>query len=336
MIWVEESKKSVGFTIVELLIVVVVIAILAAITIVSYSGISSRAQDSSIQSALASAAKQVKLFQAEKSSYPVGNDCSATPAPNTICLQSSPGMTVSYSSVNSRTPQVFCTTITQGTSSWYIGTNGDPVRGTCLDYGLVTHLDANNNASYSGTGTTWTDLTGNGNNGTIVGATYTTTNGRSFAFDGVDDYVSSTSSKEYVDTMVIFRPDFTLTNANNLTGIIASGTSGDRSLRFQGINGTGPWVVQNPGNVNDWTWPSSSVNINGASTNTTVSGWNILSAYRTNQDPFPKSFAYHLGMAGMTSRPFKGQIAVLRLYDRPLSDSERVQLFEEYRSRFGL
>ena len=38
-----------GFTIVELLIVVVVIAILAAITIVSYNGISNRAKSSAVQ-----------------------------------------------------------------------------------------------------------------------------------------------------------------------------------------------------------------------------------------------------------------------------------------------
>lgn len=40
------QEKSSGFTIVELLIVIVVIGILAAITIVAYNGIQSRAQDS--------------------------------------------------------------------------------------------------------------------------------------------------------------------------------------------------------------------------------------------------------------------------------------------------
>jgi hypothetical protein len=32
--------------------------------------------------------------------------------------------------------------------------------------GLVTHLDASNSSSYSGSGTTWFDLSGNGNNAT--------------------------------------------------------------------------------------------------------------------------------------------------------------------------
>lgn len=53
-------RKSIsGFTIVELLIVVVVIAILAAITIVSYNGITARANDSSVRAGLSSAAKKL-------------------------------------------------------------------------------------------------------------------------------------------------------------------------------------------------------------------------------------------------------------------------------------
>ena len=46
------AEKQTGFTIVELLIVVVVIAILAAITVVSYTGITSRANDTAVQSDL--------------------------------------------------------------------------------------------------------------------------------------------------------------------------------------------------------------------------------------------------------------------------------------------
>ena len=52
------SKKS-GFTIVELLIVVVVIAILAAITIVAYNGIQNRAKVSSLQSSASQANKKL-------------------------------------------------------------------------------------------------------------------------------------------------------------------------------------------------------------------------------------------------------------------------------------
>jgi prepilin-type N-terminal cleavage/methylation domain-containing protein len=54
------AKTNSGFTIVELLIVIVVIAILAAITIVSYNGISQRARASTLQNDLSSAIKKIE------------------------------------------------------------------------------------------------------------------------------------------------------------------------------------------------------------------------------------------------------------------------------------
>lgn len=68
------KSSNQGFTIVELLIVVVVIAILAAITIVSYNGITSRANNSSAKSAASNVAKKVEAYAAEAdtSGYPTG------------------------------------------------------------------------------------------------------------------------------------------------------------------------------------------------------------------------------------------------------------------------
>jgi hypothetical protein len=57
--------------------------------------------------------------------------------------------------------------------------------------GLVLALDAGNTKSYPGSGTTWTDLTGLGNTGTLTnGPTYSSANGGSIVFDGTDDYVT--------------------------------------------------------------------------------------------------------------------------------------------------
>ena len=54
--------------------------------------------------------------------------------------------------------------------------------------GLILDLDAGMNASFNNTGTTWNDLSGRGNNGTLVnGPTYSSANGGSIVFDGVDD-----------------------------------------------------------------------------------------------------------------------------------------------------
>jgi len=63
-------KTTSGFTIVELLIVIVVIGILAAITIVAYNGVQQRAIESTLKSDLANASKQIELSNADDGSYP--------------------------------------------------------------------------------------------------------------------------------------------------------------------------------------------------------------------------------------------------------------------------
>ena len=65
------AQKQNGFTIVELLIVVVVIAILAAITIVSYNGIQNRAKDSAAQLAATQIGKKLTQYAVDNGdSYP--------------------------------------------------------------------------------------------------------------------------------------------------------------------------------------------------------------------------------------------------------------------------
>lgn len=56
--------------------------------------------------------------------------------------------------------------------------------------GMVLFLDAGDSNSYPGTGTTWYDLSGNNNDGTINGATYSPEQGGVLGFDGSNDYVS--------------------------------------------------------------------------------------------------------------------------------------------------
>ena len=76
-----------GFTIVELLIVIVVIAILAAISIVAYNGIQNRAKTTSAQSAAANADKKAEAYNAENSTYPLlSTDLTGAPASSSYQL----------------------------------------------------------------------------------------------------------------------------------------------------------------------------------------------------------------------------------------------------------
>jgi hypothetical protein len=60
-----------------------------------------------------------------------------------------------------------------------------------IEDGLVLYLDAGNRKSYPGSGTTWLDKSGRGNNGTLInGPTFNSSNGGSIVFDGTNDYIT--------------------------------------------------------------------------------------------------------------------------------------------------
>jgi prepilin-type N-terminal cleavage/methylation domain-containing protein len=105
-------KASPAFTIVELLVVIVVIGILAAITIVSYIGISQRATVAAITSDLDSASRQLKLFQVTNGSYPATIDCSQANSSTNQCIKASSGATFAYTPNNSANPPTFSLTET--------------------------------------------------------------------------------------------------------------------------------------------------------------------------------------------------------------------------------
>lgn len=67
----ERNTTSTGFTIVELLIVVVVIAILAAISVVAYTGIQTRAENTKTIQGVSAYARIFSIYGADKGSYPI-------------------------------------------------------------------------------------------------------------------------------------------------------------------------------------------------------------------------------------------------------------------------
>lgn len=94
-------NKSKGFTIVELLIVIVVIAILAAISIVAYTGVQSRANDSRRLQDIATIRKTLELYKAERGYYPTAQP---NPGINSWEVSTDPNFLGSLSSLASAMP----------------------------------------------------------------------------------------------------------------------------------------------------------------------------------------------------------------------------------------
>lgn len=127
-----KNKQQPGFTIVELLIVIVVIAILAAITIVAYNGIQDRARSAALTSDLTESAKQLKLDQVTNSSYPA----TIAQANNGQGLKASSGTTYTYTVDNGVSPQTFCLAATNGTQVSSITQDTTAHGGGCTNLAL--------------------------------------------------------------------------------------------------------------------------------------------------------------------------------------------------------
>lgn len=124
-----------GFTIVELLIVVIVIGILATLILVAYSNVTNQAAIATMQGDLSKASKQMSQFQitSNPSVYPGSvSDC-PTPASGNICVQTSNGNSFTTVSVNNSTsPQTFCLALKNSNGTIYHVNNGSaPVAGDC-------------------------------------------------------------------------------------------------------------------------------------------------------------------------------------------------------------
>lgn len=133
-----------GFTIVELLIVIVVIGILAAITIVAYNSIQERARTSSVSSALSQAAKKLAVYQVDNPDlYPADKT-----ALSAIGIQDSSSVTYQYTRTAS-TPNTYCLTATTGTTSYKLSSStSTPSAGACAGHGVggvaaITNLVTN-------------------------------------------------------------------------------------------------------------------------------------------------------------------------------------------------
>lgn len=121
-------KSTSGFTIVELLIVIVIIGILAAITIVAYNGIQERARISSVSSALSQVTRKIATFAVDGNGYP--SDLASINVNDTDTVK------YQYSVNNTANPATYCITATNGPTSYTASsTNQTPGSGGCAGHG---------------------------------------------------------------------------------------------------------------------------------------------------------------------------------------------------------
>lgn len=214
-------------------------------------------------------------------------------------------------------------------------------RNSIVTDGLVFYVDAGNEDSYPGSGTTWSDLMGT-TDGSLVGApTYSSDNGGSMVFDGTDDRVDINNTTLISNTaytkVAWFRP--TALAANN---IISGGNmqqhafwmaSTDHTLNAGHNNAftTVGYRPNNPGNMlNQW-WC-------GAVTFDSTSGWVLylngqqVSTSTSTTAPSGGQRVY-IGSYNAGYR-FNGDIPVAMIYDRALSATEILQNYNALKNRF--
>jgi hypothetical protein len=211
--------------------------------------------------------------------------------------------------------------------------------------GLQLYLDAGNASSYPGSGTTWTDLTVNGRNGTLTGGpTYSSANGGSIVFDGSNDYVQCSGS-------------LTVTAATFVTWIRRNGNQGqyDGILFSRGTSVTGMNLqVSNQiaytwnDDVNTYSWQSGLIvpdttwcMIAVSVTSTAAKAYlcqasGITTATNTVSHTSSVINDIKIAFDDAAARYFNGRIAIAQLYNIALSADQVSQNFQANRARFGV
>jgi hypothetical protein len=210
--------------------------------------------------------------------------------------------------------------------------------------GLVLCLDAADKKSYPGTGTLWTDRSGNGNNGTLNnGPTFNSDNGGSIVFDGVNDVVNTSYSPQL--------NDFTIFAWFKSTGGVLDY---NRIVDKDYVNGM--WLGRNSTNANSWgggvlensspygryitladnQWhmivsrrQGTTHTIYGDGISNSASGTVSSNALSTS------TFAFG-NYSILNTQRLTGNIAQVSIYNRALTPQEILQNFNATRGRYGI
>lgn len=220
---------------------------------------------------------------------------------------------------------------------------------------LVLYLDAGLSTSYPGSGTTWTDLSGNGNDLTLVNSpTFTTSDGGYLSFNGANQYAnrnSPVSTKIIEYSMCIFLRPSTLntfgiavhngaerSGAANGYGLGIGNGSGGVGSKLQGIHNGLTWL--DPG----YTYPAANAwyYIVVARDAAGVTRWYVNTTQTANTSlatPATPSLNFSVGNwdpAQTNLANFAGGISIVQFYNKQLSQTEINQNYDIFRGRYGL
>ena len=221
--------------------------------------------------------------------------------------------------------------------------------------GLTLCLDAGNSKSYPGSGTTWTDLSGRGNTGTLTGGpTYNSANGGSIVFDGTNDYVlanNTSLNSQFSTTSVSHFMWVYPTGAGVLVSELGQTTpnvswhDSNIEINASGAFSFSTWhggltnkVVSSNLSFNTWYYVGFAYDgttltayINGASIGTTT--FSRQAPYNNGQQTHYALFATdgtNMGTGGYGV----GRCAAFSVYNRALSAAEIQQNYNALKSRF--
>ena len=220
-----------------------------------------------------------------------------------------------------------------------------------VEDGLVLALDAGNTKSYPGSGTTWTDLSGNGNNGTLTnGPTYSSSNGGSIVFDGSNDYVSTNYTATFQDFTLCGFVKADNPNGKTWEDIIDSYDldssdwcritlyQGKPSLEIDANSSRSSVTSSTIATADQWyhivgvrSGTTGYLYINGILNKQNSVTGNVISA-----DTDSQFFIGNISRPTSLSEGWNGNIAQVSIYNKALTASEIQQNFNATRSRFGI
>ena len=221
--------------------------------------------------------------------------------------------------------------------------------------GLVLCLEAGDGKSYSGSGTTWTDRSGNGNHGTLTnGPTFSSDNNGLIQLDGTNDNIRTlwgANHNPYNNPITVscwFKIDSITKNMMILsTGQYRGNANGNQRLYFginTGVSEKFAWGIYADAwgsneisgitaNTSDWFNLTIVVN----NTNAYCYINNVLRDTKSVDSSYVLNDELWVGTHDSdTDFELHAKISNVMVYEKDLSEAERTQNFNVTKSRFGL